>query len=248
MPGRSISRVLAGFSLLTPLNLASSTSLPQVMFSSTPMRRRIISTSSARAAETPRGSSYLWMRPPSRLLVTLYEFVIRGKRIIIDQLKRRLEAAALLKDQEDAAAERDASRIFDESDDEGLSKPFRACLSMERGTRKDEKRRVIDHVVLSPPINVNHGGRWALRRTGPSSEIYSSLIPKTNFRRQRYRPCLRRTFDELNDVDVIPTPVNPTLFQVPPAIACFETVPDEEGYVSSPGPKAKEPRQRLPSL
>ena len=155
------------------------------------------------------------------------EDAIDAKGIVIKQLKRRLAVADEMEDEDDAYAERKAVKPKMEEAEEAIA-AFKKLLADVARDWKDEEKRVLGHVTLSPPISLDDGDGftddWAV------IQIHPSMIAKLNF--------IGNAID-LGSVDVdkltawmYPHPANPNSFIYPgDRLLRFRgTVPDQEMF------------------
>lgn len=121
------------------------------------------------------GTSCCWEKPPSRVAWRLS----RARSVAIDHLNDRLKVAGEMEDENDAAAERRDVKLKMGDAREAIA-AFEKLLPDVDGDWKDERDRVIGHVVLSLPLSCNFGedgytDDWAV------VQIHPSKISKLNF-------------------------------------------------------------------
>ena len=106
------------------------------------------------------------------------ESAIIGQQVNIDQLNRRLEASKKMEDEGEAAMER-ADIADDMARRTKAVETYQKLLNDVPRDWKDEKNRIIGHVILSPPICFDNDegvtDDWAV------IEVYPSMIAKLNF-------------------------------------------------------------------
>ncbi|KAM5533672.1 hypothetical protein V8D89_012639 [Ganoderma adspersum] len=164
------------------------------------------------------------------------EFAIGGQQIIIEQLKRRLDAAAVMEDEEEAVMERaDVAKSM--AGATAAIAAFQKLLDDVTRDWKDEANRIIGHVTLSPPISFNYGDDgftedWAV------VEIYPSMIAKLNFVGNAI-DLGSIAVDELT-AWMYPHSANPPSFKYPGnrLLGFFGLVPDAEMF--KPNPRTKD--------
>ncbi|KAI9460941.1 hypothetical protein BJY52DRAFT_1117551 [Lactarius psammicola] len=164
------------------------------------------------------------------------ETAIGAKKIIIEQLNRRLALADKMEDEDDATAEQKAVKPKIDEANEAIE-AFEKLLTDVIRDWEEEEDRVIGHVVLSPPIGLDDGDDgftddWVVVQMHPTK------IARLNF--------IGNAID-LGSVEVdeltawmYPHPVNPSSFEYPGdrLLRCFRTVPDQEMF--RPDPRNKD--------
>jgi hypothetical protein len=160
------------------------------------------------------------------------ESEISGKHIIIEQLKRQLEDAKRM-DEEDTEAERNhvLPQLEEGRKAIGALEKFHADVSKDW---KKQENRILGYVVLSPPIGLGVGEEgftedWAV------IEINDSKVDSTNFVGNAIDLGTTIPIDVFT-AGMFPHPANPPLFKYPGnrLLKFSGTISDEEMYKSGP--------------
>lgn len=157
---------------------------------------------------------------------------IDARNMTIDRLNGLLALADEMEDEDDAIAERKAAKRGMEEATEAKEALEKLLADVIRDW-KEEKNRVIGHVVLSPPISFNYGDDgftddWAV------VQVYPTKIARLNF--------IGNVIDlgSVNDYELTtwmyPHPANPKSFRYPGdrLLKCHGTVSDKEMYRPDP--------------
>ncbi|KAF8874766.1 hypothetical protein CPB84DRAFT_559798 [Gymnopilus junonius] len=168
------------------------------------------------------------------------ESAIGGQQLIIDQLKRRLEDANGLEDEE---AEQERVAVG-----KGMVEATAAMTAYQKLLNdvirhwKVEENRIIGHVTLSPPISLDYGDNGFNGDDGFTDdwavvEIYPSMIAKLNFV-GNVMDLGSIAVDELTSW-MYPHPANLSSFKYPGnrLLRFFGTVPDKEMFKLNPKTK-----------
>ncbi|KAI0246256.1 hypothetical protein BJV78DRAFT_1364965 [Lactifluus subvellereus] len=153
------------------------------------------------------------------------EAAIGAKKVIINQLNRRLALAEKMEDEDDATAERKAVKPKMDEAIEAIE-AFEELLADVIRDWEEEENRVIGHVVLSPPL-ASTTAMTALPMIGRLNFIGNAIDLGSV------------EVDELT-AWVYPHPANPSSFEYPGdrLLRCFGTVSDQEMF--RPDPRNKD--------
>lgn len=161
---------------------------------------------------------------------TAIESEIGGKELILAQLKIWLEKANAM-DEEDAIAEREDIEP-DMAKREKAIRALKKFLADVSRDWKEQRDRVIGHVVVSPPIGLNVGND-GFTEDLVVIELDKSKFGSTNFVGNAIDLGTTIPFDELTSW-MDPCPANPPSFEYPGdrLLRFYSFIPDEEMYKS----------------